>query len=375
MSNITEKHIHLVSFDIPWPANYGGVIDVYYKMKAMAAKGVKIHLHCYEYGRPPADELTAICHKVHYYKRDISKKHLFKSIPYIVSSRNSETLIDELLKDDHPILLEGLHTCALLEDPRFKGRKITVRTHNIEHEYYRNLAKAETGLFKKYYFLKEAGKLKRFEKVLDKADQLVAISKKDETYFASHYPKVDFVPAFHPHKDIRIQAGRGDYGLYHGNLSVAENINAVRYLISHVFSKLKHRFIIAGLNPPGHLAKLITALPNVELIANPTDEELFTLINNAQLNISITFQATGLKLKLLNTLYNGRFCLVNDKMLSGSALDDLCIIANDARSMRKQINSLFKQDFDEAQIDQRRLKLGTLYNNGNNVRKLIELIA
>ena len=26
-----DKHLHVISFDIPWPVNYGGVIDVFYK--------------------------------------------------------------------------------------------------------------------------------------------------------------------------------------------------------------------------------------------------------------------------------------------------------------------------------------------------------
>ncbi len=376
MSSSTEKHIHIVSFDVPWPANYGGVIDVFYKLKAMTEKGMKIHLHCYAYGRDHAAELEKVCHRVHYYKRDLSKKHLFKTLPYIVSTRNSNTLIKNLLSDNHPILLEGLHTCALLEDERLKGRKISVRTHNIEHEYYLNLAKAEPAIFKKYYFYNEAGKLKKFEKVLEKADNVVAISKKDQHYFASRFANVDFVPAFHPHKDIRIKPGSGTYALYHGNLSVAENSNAVRFLANNVFNALPDiHFKVAGLNPAPQLVALLEALPNVELIANPADEELFGLINNAHINISITFQATGLKLKLLNTLYNGRFCLVNDKMLSGSALDELCIIANDAEEMKNEIVKLFGMDFTEESIDQRRLKLGTLYNNGHNVRHLIELIS
>lgn len=375
MKSSTEKHIHVVSFDVPWPANYGGVIDVFFKVKAMAEKGIKIHLHCFEYGRTPAAELEKVCHTVHYYQRDLSKRHLFKSLPYIVSSRSSNTLIENLLADDYPILLEGLHTCALLEDERLKNRKISVRTHNIEHEYYLNLAKAETGILKKYYYFNEASKLKKFEKVLDKADQLVAISKKDEHYFAQHFPRVEFVPAFHPHKAIRIKPGKGDYVLYHGNLSVAENINAVRFLVNQVFNQINTPLKIAGLNPPAQLISLIETLPHIELIANPSDEELFELIHNAHINVSVTFQATGLKLKLLNTLYNGRFCLVNSKMLSGSALDDLCIIANDAAAIITQIEELFKQEFDEDSINQRRLKLGTLYNNGHNVSRLIELVS
>ena len=44
-----DKYINIVAFNIPWPANYGGVIDVYYKMLALHRCGVKIFLHCFEY--------------------------------------------------------------------------------------------------------------------------------------------------------------------------------------------------------------------------------------------------------------------------------------------------------------------------------------
>jgi len=113
----------------------------------------------------------------------------------------------------------------------------------------------------------------------------------------------------------------------------------------------------------------------VELISNPDDETLNDLIKNAQINISITAQKTGLKLKLLNTLYNGRHCLVNDKMLSGSKLDELCIIANDHASMKRKIKTLFDKEFNESNIKDRENKLTTVYDNGHNVDHLIELIS
>lgn len=375
MNNTAEKHLHIVSFDVPWPVNYGGVIDVFFKVKALAENGVKVHLHCFEYGRKPAAVLDQYCFEVQYYKRDISKKHLFKSIPYIVSSRSSESLVENLLKDDYPILLEGIHTSILLEDDRLEGRKMSVRTHNIEHDYYLNLAKAESAIFKKYYFYNEAGKLKKYQNILSRAHQLIAISKKDADYFATHFDKVAFVPAFHPHKEVNIKTGKGSYALYHGNLSVAENFNAVRFLVSEVFNDLNIPLKVAGLHPPRHLIQFLSEMPNVELIANPTDEALYELISEAQVNVSVTFQATGLKLKLLNTLYNGRFALVNDKMLSGSALDSLCIIANDAKALKKQLKRLMKSPFTEENISQRREKLDLLYHNGNNVEKLIELVT
>ena len=370
-----ERHLHIVSFDIPFPANYGGVIDVFYKAKALVEKGILVHLHCFEYNRNPAPELEKMFHKVHYYKRDISKKNLFKSTPYIVSSRTSEELIQILSKDNYPILLEGLHTCSVLEDPRLSGRKRVVRTHNIEHEYYQNLGKVENDIFKKYYFYNEAAKLKRYEKILDNADLLLAISKNDEAYFTSEFKNVDFIPAFHPFKEVNCKSGKGNYVLYHGNLSVSENSNAAKFLINNVFKDLDIPLKVAGLNPPKHLVNLFHNSKSIELIANPDDKTLQDLIQNAQINISITAQRTGLKLKLLNTLYNGRFCLVNDKMLSGSELDELCIIANTHSSMRAKIKALFKQDFDEKKINQRKKLLGTIYNNGHNVEHLIGLVC
>jgi len=65
-----EKHLHIISFDIPFPANYGGVIDVFYKIKNLANAGIKIHLHCFEYGdRKHSSELESICYRVYYYPR------------------------------------------------------------------------------------------------------------------------------------------------------------------------------------------------------------------------------------------------------------------------------------------------------------------
>ena len=40
-----EKHINIIALNIPFPANYGGVIDIYYKLYALSRCGFKIHLH------------------------------------------------------------------------------------------------------------------------------------------------------------------------------------------------------------------------------------------------------------------------------------------------------------------------------------------
>ncbi len=371
---MSSSNLHIISFDIPYPANYGGVIDVFFKAKALTEMGIKVHLHCFQYGREHDPILKDTFHRVDFYKRDISKKHLFKSIPYIVSTRTSESLIENLLKDEYPILMEGLHTSALLDEPRLKTRIRLVRAHNIEHEYYYNLGKAERDVFKKYYFYNEAAKLKRYEKVLNKADRILAISENDKAYFNKEFSRVDHIPAFHPFKEVRSKVGKGDYVLYHGNLSVAENENAVSFLIDEVFNEIEHPLIIAGLNPSKQLKSRVENDPKIKLIINPTDEELQDLIENAHINISITAQKTGLKLKLLNNLYNGRFTLVNDKMLSGSNLDSLCEVANNHVSIKRRIKILFRKEFTTEHIEDRKHNLGKIYCNGSNVKRLIELI-
>ncbi|MFM7900589.1 MAG: glycosyltransferase family 1 protein, partial [Bacteroidota bacterium] len=154
--SVPDHHIHVVSFDVPYPPTYGGVIDVYYKIKALHAKGVKVHLHCFQYGREESTHLESLCEEVKYYPRNVSRAQLFTKLPYIVISRNSEKLIQELANDNYPILFEGLHTCGMLDDPRLDGRFKMVRTHNVESDYYRSLAKVERNVFKRYYFHNEA---------------------------------------------------------------------------------------------------------------------------------------------------------------------------------------------------------------------------
>ena len=111
-----EKHINIVSFNIPYPANYGGVIDVYYKLMALRALGVKIILHCFEYERPRSRELERICERVFYYKRRTGLLTNLTHLPYNVYSRKDPLLIQHLLENDYPILFEGLHTCYYLCD-------------------------------------------------------------------------------------------------------------------------------------------------------------------------------------------------------------------------------------------------------------------
>ena len=374
MSITSDKHLHIVSFDVPYPANYGGVIDVFFRIKELAKRGVKIHLHCYEYGREHSEYLESFCYSVNYYKRDIKLGKLFNSLPYIVCSRDSQELLENLKKDDYPILLEGLHCCKLLTYEEIQKRNVIVRAHNVEHEYYEHLAKAEVDAKKKLYLKQEVTKLKDFEPILNKARAILAISQKDYDYFSSRYKNVHKVTAYNAYTEVDILEGSSDYVLYHGNLSVAENYSAAEYLVD-AFRKINVKLIVAGMNPPPHLQKVIEEVPNVELVDSPDDQTLFDLIRHAHINILVTEQATGLKLKLLNTLYNGRFCLVNDKMVEGLDVNGLCYVVNDQNSIRFAVDELMPRRFDAHQIERRRKNMKKFYDIEEATDLLMKLIT
>ena len=102
-----SKHLHIVSFDVPLPANYGGVIDVFYKLKALHQLGVKIHLHCFYNDRESKKELETYCENITYYKRKSALKSYFSVLPFVVKTRSDKKLISNLNKDNEPVLFEG----------------------------------------------------------------------------------------------------------------------------------------------------------------------------------------------------------------------------------------------------------------------------
>ena len=371
--NDTDYHLHIIAFDVPYPANYGGVIDVFYRVKALIEAGVKVHLHCFEYGRGE-QEILKRCHEVKYYKRDTSFAKQMSLTPFIVNSRRSEQLVQDLLQDDYPILCEGLHTTAVLLDKRLKDRKIYVRAHNVEHDYYRGLGDTERCGWKRFFYHVEAWKLRRYEPVLKRAAGIFAISQQDMEYFSERYQNVTLVPGFNAADSVCSETGRGEYVLYHGNLSVRENEDAAKWLIENVFSELDMACIVSGLNPSDKLKKLADKYSNVTLVANPEDAEMIDLLRQAQVNILVTNQPTGLKLKLLNALYNGRFCLVNSDMVKGTSLESLCVVADEPEQMISEIKRLMEEDFTEEDIEERDAQMRQLYDNESNARKIMETI-
>ena len=371
-----DLHLNIISFDIPYPPNYGGVIDVYYKIKSLSELGVKIHLHTFQYkGRIKSKELDNLCEEVIYYRRNRYKNPFVEGKPYIVKTRKSGLLLDNLKKNDYPILFEGLHTCNYLSHPDLASRKKIVRMHNIENVYYKHLAKIETNPIKKAFFNYEADNLKRYSDILKYADKIAAISQEDKKYLNVRFIDKTFcLPVFHQHNEVKINDEKGNYALYHGNLAVGENNEAANYLIDKVFNDIDYKLVIAGSNPSKDLSDKILKSKNIELRKDLSQEDMNDIIYNAQIHVLPTFQNTGIKLKLINVLFTGKHIIVNDKMIENTNIQEICRVANNENDMKKLVIELKDKDFDKKNISLRKDILLSTFSNEENAKILISEI-
>ena len=327
-----SRHIHIIVFDIPYPATYGGAIDVFYRIRALSELGVQITLHCFYKGElTHYPQLESLCREVYYYPRKTSWRQMLKVRPYAVTSRTTPDLLQRLLQDADPILFEGLVSCALIDHPLLGGRKKYLRECNIEHDYFRSLGKVARTAANKFYYFADALKLRLYERKVRHATAVFSIAHQDEEHFRTHYPEVPviYLPASHPDDQVKVPEGLGKYILYHGNLDVSENYDAARLIAQHVAAQMPETpFVIAGRYHNHALDHLAAKYPNVRLVTNPDSTQMRKLITDAQIHLLLTRQATGLKLKLLNVLYNGRHVVVNDKMVIGTELAPLCHVVD-----------------------------------------------
>lgn len=375
-----KPHLHVVSFQVPFPPVYGGVIDVYYKLQALKAAGCRITLHTYRYHCSEAPELSAVADKIHYYERATGLASCFSSLPYIVYSRRHPRLIENLTLDDDPILFEGFHTCFFLNHPALRDRFKIVRTHNVEHEYYAQLSASTPPGWKRLYYRIEASKLRRYEPQLRHADALLAITPDDRDYFAKQYPEVrtEWVPCFYDdHRPNTTNNKVEPYVLYHGNLSVPENVKAAVFLLDEVVPRLAPgtSVVLAGKTPAEILKRKAARFENVCLMADPDKPTIDRLIAQARINALITFQNTGIKLKLLHALGKGcGHCLVNTPMLTDRALSPLCTVVDTPTDLANAINRLLNEAPTEQELDRRAAYLAAHYNNAANAKHILDIL-
>lgn len=372
-----SRHLHIVCFDVPWPADYGGAIDMMNRISAFNNNGIKIHLHYFLYNdRGTPFQLKNFCETVNAYNRKSFKESLSIDKPYIVSSRINQELIKNLSKDNYPILFEGLHTTGVISQLHLQERKVCIRMHNEESVYYRELVRHTHDPIKRTYYYIESLLIKKYSKSLPNSLHIAALSDED----SGRLQKIGFtntvtIPAFTTWQQVNTPTGMGNFCFFHGNLSVPENDHAARWLLAKVFTKVRVPFVIAGKNPSKKLQKAASLCQHTCLVSNPTEDELTDLLKKAHINVLplLNKNSTGIRLKLLHTLFEGRHCITTPAMVAGTGLDAACHVGHSSNALASIISQLYYQPFEEEEIHIRKYLLRT-YNNQANIQKFIDCL-
>ncbi len=370
-----ENKIHIVAFACPVPADYGGIIDVFAKIKTLHFLGVKIYLHYFDAFEKEVSSMIPYCEQIYFYRRKPLWQSVFSLLPVIVHSRRSNKLLKRLGQDAYPILMEGMHCSYYICHPAIRHKIKVIRAHNVEHEYYYGLYKSETNWAKKFFFYLESLKLKRYESKRFGGIFIAPVSIEDEVFFKNIYGAnhVRIAPSLHLFEACTPPVLIADFVLYHGNLSVIENSQAAEFLIKKVLPTTNCRLLIAGKNPTPHLINLCTT-EGIELIVNPSDELLSQLICTAKANLLYTHQPTGIKLKLLHVLLKNKSIITNDLMLKGTKFENKITAYNTPNEMQNALFLLSQNQLkscDKAAVDE---VLNTHYNNKKNGGIILEML-
>ncbi|MBN2745262.1 MAG: hypothetical protein JXR34_00915, partial [Bacteroidales bacterium] len=193
---------------------------------------------------------------------------------------------------------------------------------------------------------------KRFDIIHNRASVIFPVSDSDYQYFKSNFPHVPSIRIFpfNGMDNLEIEPGMGSYAFFHGNLSVAENVEIANYLLENISAKITLPLIIAGKNPSIELRQKAEKT-GVRLFANPSDAEMDKLVAEAQVQLMITFQPTGFKHKLLLSVFRGRHIVANNAMLSGSGMASLVHIAESTDEIIEQVNQLAQRPFSKEDSD------------------------
>jgi len=256
-----------------------------------------------------------------------------------------------LKSDSAPILFEGIHTTGYLDE--MKGRKLMLRAHNIEHQYYTGLAE-ESSRFQYLFFQREALTLERYECNNAKSFETVyTISKHDDQWYREKGANSVFMPAYHGFQRITTTAGRGKYLLYQGDLSIEMNQNALIELLQNIPPSAQYPMIVAGRSGNQTFEEKLMKYPNIRREMDVSDEKMSELIRGAQVIIIHSRHPSGMKVKFFPALYQGRFVAANENSLTYTNLDKALHIYNHVQEIGPLLDKLWPLEFSASHLEER----------------------
>jgi polysaccharide biosynthesis protein PslH len=318
-----------IPIDLPCPANTGGRIDVWRRLRALREGGAEIALlSWYDARREGApsqamqSELRSVVTELFYAPITRSGSELAKRLCHL--GRLPSHVASRWVSIDRPAVLawaKAFGPDAVLLDGLYGGQvamwlaqelqvPLLYRSHNIEHQYMRKQLALQTRFKSRMGLKANLLGLESFErKVMRAAQAVFDISVDDMAWWQQEgFAHVQWLPtsvdmdfarrlASTELKDIDL--------LYFGNLNTPNNVDAVRWLLHDVMPRVGHlglRVVIAGSRPSAEVRHWVAETPGVVLVDSPSD--MAAVIRRARVLINPVRQSSGVNLKSVEMLFS-----------------------------------------------------------------------
>lgn len=340
------SRVTILASDIPYPAVHGGRVDIWRRMRFLAAKGVELQYVCWSNETMDAEALRAVhacCEAFIRYplpetvgarlRQSISlTRYPLTPITYRTAQR-FEALRDAVEGFEPDVLwLDGYPAGILaMKLARETHTPLLYRSHNIEHLYQKRLraSDAATNLKQRLRLLLERLHLRGFERrLIERSEQVFDISLYDMRWWKKRLPsaRMAWLPPMAACEEelkegVPPAAAAFDFDFaFVGNLHTRNNIAALKWLLEKVMPPVWRqrpgaRLVIAGSHPTEEVRELAARFEQVTLLPNPPDGG--AVYANASVLVNPAQAGSGINLKTVDMFGSGRPCVVTSQAVAG----------------------------------------------------------
>lgn len=325
----------------PYPPKEGGAIAMNALIEGLARDGNKLKVIAVSSDKFPVkeDEIPADYYTktgLEIVKLDLRINaldaffNLFSKKSYhvqrFISAVFEKKLINILKGEEFDIIqLETLYMCPYIPViRRYSKAKIVLRTHNIEHLIWEEIARGTRNPLKRWYLHHLARKLKTFEiDSLRDADGIAAITEPDARFIREKAPGL-------PVEIINFGVSLEDYNkepastvlprdIFHiGSMNWLPNEEGIRWFLKNVMPEVNHLhphliLYLAGRNMPDWLTNY--GRNNVEVLGEV--ENAWDFMASHGTMVVPLFSGSGVRIKIVEAMLAGRAVISTTKGAQG----------------------------------------------------------
>ncbi len=313
----------------PFPANDGSSIAITNLALGLADNNVELYLlsiNTKKHFKPDENVSDNFKTKTHYksvYKDTNTSVfgalvNLFSNQSYFVSrfyfTEYENALIDLLKVHTFDIIqLEGVFMASYITTiKKYSSAKITLRSHNIEHQIWDRLLSQEKNILKKKYLSIQNKRLKRFElNTFERCDAIVTITNEDKKNIQKLFPHKKIETCLTgisliEYKKVSVPVKHNT--LFHfAAMDWMPNVEAVNWLLEKVWIHVINEFpdaqlVIAGRGMPENIKHLQSK--NISVIEHV--ESSFEFYTTYDIMLVPLWSGSGLRIKLVEGLAYGK---------------------------------------------------------------------